>query len=234
MNYNQEEYVFKAFKKLYSRFPAGECIRDEQPDYIVYGADSVIGIEITQIFIDNHIDSSLNEKRMESLQSMLGENLCDRLDPKVPFKFVLSIDFSKKGFAKSEIPLIVKSCETYVKQLHFPQQDFNSIDLKNWGQLPDQIENLNLFKFPSLKKSLFSEVAGSVLPELTEKNLQVVLTKKGKALKQYKACDEHWLLIEEGTFVSDSFGDIAVNRLDTNFNKVFLYRHSKGQVVQLK
>lgn len=218
---------------MYSNFPAGECIRGEQPDYTIHGADKTIGIEITQVFVDNHINTSLNEKRKESLQSMLGENLCDRLDQILSFKFVLSIDFSTKGFSKNEIPMIVKACETYIQQLQFPIQDFTSVDIENLGQLPDEIDNINFFRFPSLDKSFFSEASGAVLPDLSEKNLQVVLNKKDKALTQYKTCDEHWLLIEEGTFLSDSFGDVAIKKFDTDFHKVFLYRHSKGQVVQL-
>lgn len=230
----QEEFLFNAFKKLYSGFPSGQHVHDNEPDYIIYSNTKTIGVELTQIFIDNYIDASVNEKRKESLRSLLGNSLCEKLDQIILFKFVLSIDFSKKDFSTNKIAGIVSACETYFISIKFPTQEFTSIDIDNFGQLPDEIESINFFKYPSLKKSFFSESAGGVLPELTLQHLQAILNKKEKALKKYKICNEQWLLIEEGTFLSDSFGDVLVQEFFTDFNKVFLYRHAKGELVQLK
>lgn len=233
MTRSQEDYVFKAFKNLYWKFPAGQCVRGEQPDFIINTVDKIIGVEITQIFVDNYIHNSINQKRVESLQSMTGEKLCEKLEQIVPFKFILSINFSSKQFSQNEIDRIVLHCINCFKTVQFPKE-FGVIDIDNLGQLPDEIESINFYHYPSLKHPFFSQGAGGVLPNLTLQHLQVILNKKHQSLKQYKQCDEHWLLIEEGTFLSDSFGDISIEEFDTNFHSVFLYRHAKGEIVQLK
>src|SRR5699024_8448256 len=117
--------------------------------------------------------------------------------------------------------------------IRFPRE-FSSLDFDNIGQLPKYIKNINLFYYPSLQESFFSHTAYGVLPNLTLRHLQIILDKKHKALRKYKQCDEHWLLIEEGTFLSDSFGRILVEEFNTDFHRVFLYRHAKNEIVQLK
>lgn len=234
MSDSEEEYIFNAFKRLYPDFPSGQYIHADRPDYIISSANRTIGVEITQIFIDNYLNESINEKRKETLRGLLGDSLCEKLDLIVPFRFVLSIDFGTKNFSRNEINKIVSGCETYFKSIQFPTQDLKSIDFENFGQLPEEINSINFFKYPSLKKSVFSEHAGGILPDLTQQHLQVILDKKEKSLKKYKACDEYWLLIKEGTFLSDSFGNISVDSVNTTFDKVFLYRNAKGEFIQLK
>lgn len=159
MNRSQEDYVFKAFKNLYEEFPRGQCIRTEQPDYIVKTFDKSIGVEITQIFVDNYIHPSINQKRVESLQGMFGEKLCEKLQQIVFFNFVLSVDFSPTDFPQNEIGKIVLNCINYFKSFQFPKE-FVSIDVENFGQLPDEINSINFFNFPSAQKSFFSQSAG--------------------------------------------------------------------------
>ncbi|MGV8879205.1 MAG: hypothetical protein ACOH2A_09255 [Sphingobacteriaceae bacterium] len=233
MNRSQEDYIFHAFKDLYNKFPVGQCIRGEQPDYIINTVDKIIGVEITQIFVDNYINPSINQKRIESLQVIFGDKLCEKLEQIIPFKFVLSVDFSLKGFSQNEIDRIVLNCVNYLKTIQF-SNEFVSIDVDNFGQLPDAIDSINFFHYPSLQKPFFSQSAGGVLPDLTLQHLQIILNKKHKALKQYRRCDKHWLLIVEGTFLSDGFGDIFIEEFESDFQNVFLYRHAKGEVLQLK
>jgi len=164
---------------------------------------------------------------------MLGDKLCEHLEKILPFNFILSIQFGSKDFSKNEVDKIVLDCSNYLRTVQFPK-DFTSLDIDNLGQLPDEIETINFFHYPFAKKPFFSESAGGVLPDLTIQHLQIILDKKHKALKQYKRCDEHWLLIEEGTFLADSFGDISIEEFETEFHKVFLYRHAKGELLQLK
>lgn len=164
---------------------------------------------------------------------MFGDELCKMVEQIVPFMFVLSIDFSLKRFSQNEIGRVALDCVNYLKVAQFPKE-FVSIDIENFGQLPDEIDSINFFHYPSLQKAFFSQSAGGVLPDLTLKHLQVILNKKHRALKKYQNCDEHWLLIEEGTFLSDSFGDISIEEFKTDFQNVFLYRHAKGEIVQLK
>lgn len=234
MDQLQEKYILKALKELYTNFPNGKIIHDDCPDFIIDVDNKTIGIEITQIFIDSHLDTGLNEKRKESLRCKLGDGLCEKLESIVPFKFLLSIDYSLKDFSNNKISPIISVCADYLRQLNFSSENVVSIDIDNFGQLPEEIDSLNLFKFPSLSKSSYVETAGGCVPNLTNQYLQIALDKKNAALKKYKFCDEYWLLIEEGTYHSDSFDAIELGEIHTDFEKVSLYRHSRKEIITLK
>lgn len=234
MTQSEEDYYFNAFKDLYCKLPIGEYIRCEQPDYIIKTADKVIGVEITQVFTDNYIDKNNNKKRTEVLRRMLGQRLCERMAKIVPYNFVLSIDFSSKIFSQSEIDKIVRNCIRYLTGIPFVK-NHRPIDVFNFGDLPNEIDKMNIFYYPSLKKPFFSETDSGILPDLSPQHLQVVLDKKHKALKKYRQCDEHWLLlIVLETYLSDSFGDISIPQFETEFQRVFLYRYAKKKIVELK
>ena len=230
----REKYVFESFKELYNDFPEGVIIPGEKPDYLINSNDRIIGVEITQVFIDNFIGSELNEKRKENIRSMLGDLLCNKIKTVVPYKFVLDIEFSNKDFSTNHIERIALACEEYIRLIEFPKEIIESFDIENYGQLPDEIININLLYFPSLDKSFFSEISGGVVPNLAQRHLKCILDKKEAALKNYRFCHEYWLLIKEGTFYSDSFNKIDIEEIETTFEKIFIYRHSQRKVVQLK
>ena len=96
---SQEKYIFESFKKLYKNFPEGTITQSDKPDYIMALSYTTIGVEITQILIDNDIDSSLNEKRKENLRRQLGQVLCSKVEPLVTFKYLLGVNFSDTNHA---------------------------------------------------------------------------------------------------------------------------------------
>lgn len=234
MNRSQEENILNAFKNLYSEFPPGACIHGEQPDYVIISNNRSIGIEITQIFIDNHLDSVFNLKRTENLQRQLGENLCTELSKFLPFKFILLIDFSTVKFSTNKISKITSDCIAYLKDLRLTGKESYQIEIDNHGQMLDEIESIRLCQYHNMLESSYSEIAGDVLPLLTMKNLKAVLEKKEQALNKYRECHEHWLLIAEGNYRSDSYSDVSVGVVATTFDKVFLYRHAHGEILVLK
>ncbi len=168
------------------------------------------------------------------MQNKLGNELCEKLKQILPFKFVLSIDFSLKDFLKNKIDNIVSDCIVFLKKIKVSKIYNLTMIIENYGQLPEEIETINIFHYPTQQTTFFSHCAGGVLPDLTLKHLQEILNKKHKVLQQYKVCDEYWLLIQEGYFLADSFGDITIQSFETKFNKVFLYRYSKEEIIQLK
>ena len=62
MKATQEEFYYKQFQKHYSEFPLGKSIQGDKPDYVLHCSDKTIGIEITQVFIDNQYEIKSKEK----------------------------------------------------------------------------------------------------------------------------------------------------------------------------
>jgi hypothetical protein len=234
MNNAEEKYWFEKFKESYKGFPNGNIIHCDKPDFIIQSDRKAIGVEVTQIFKDNTIHSSLNAKRKESLNSMLGNALCDKLQLLIPRGFCLDIYWSKKGFSNCDIHRITEACVRQIKQLQYPTENYVSFDIVNNGQLPEEIMDISFMNFHHLDKPFFVISNSGIVGTLTTEHLKVVLDKKEKALKNYTDCSKFWLLIIEGSFLSDSFSEVNVQLPATTFSKVLIYRVAEKQVVQLK
>jgi hypothetical protein len=234
MNNAEEKYWFEKFKESFKDFPDGHIIHRDKPDFIIQLDNKTIGVELTQIFKDNTVDSSLNEKRKESLRSMVGNTLCDKVQSLIPCGVCLDINWSKKDFSKGDIDKITDACVKQIKQLQYPTENYVSFDIVNNGQLPEEIIDISIMNFHHLDKPYFVNSNSGVISRVTTEHLKVVLDKKEKAVKNYTNCSEFWLLIIEGSFLSDSFNKVDVQLSTTTFSKVLINRMAEKQVVQLK
>jgi hypothetical protein len=234
MERQHEKYILDQFRVLFSDFPIGEIIHTDKPDFLIKVDNKTIGIEHTQIFNDIHIDDKNNNKRKESIRRMVGNSLSKKLGLIFPRTFILSIDFSEKEFANNDITRIVSHCFESLREFDFTKFESDSIDFENVGQFPDEINKFNVFMCDKLYSSFYSESAGGGVPNLTDFYLNRVLSKKDKALEQYQFSDEYWLLIESDSFYSDAFNEIQLSTIETSFNRVFIYRHNRHEVIILK
>lgn len=229
-----EKLFFKEFRKFYSGFPVGEIQPTDKPDYIINTGDKKIGIEITQLFVDSLDGKQSNKKRLEILQNQLGEKLCRELESLIPFKFVLSIQFSDFDISLNKIDSIITKCVNHIKTIRGLGK-FESFSVENEGDLPDELLSIEIRYGSSLSKSFFSYVGSAILPDLSSEHIQSILNTKHKKLTDYQECNEHWLLIVEDIYLSSSFGENNVKSVKSDFDKVFLLRRFKDEkIIELK
>lgn len=234
MGSRHEKYILDNFRELFINFPEGDVIPSEMPDFLVKSDIKTTGIELTHIFNDIHIDGKNNEKRRENIRRMVGDSLCEKLKLIIPYTFILSINFSRKEFVTNDISRIVSESIQSLCEFHFVTSAIASVNFENIGQLPNEIDQINVQRYDKMDSSFYSESAGGAIPNLTELHLAGVLSKKEQALKSYQYCDEYWLLIESDSFYSDAFNEIKLGRIETSFDRVFIYRHNKREVTTLK
>jgi hypothetical protein len=90
-------------------------------------------------------------------------------------------------------------------------------------------------RFDILTKSHHPESKGGVVPDFTEEHLNRILTKKEKALRNYKNCTQQWLVIGEGGDFYSYMDKIEIkNGFKTDFDKVFICRRWNSEVIVLK
>lgn len=233
-NSELEEFYLEVFRRFYPSFPNGEIVHSDKPDYIIDTGDKKIGIEITKFFVDNIDGKASKKKRLEILHNCLGEKLRKELESIVPFKFVLSVQFSKFDFSKNEVEPIVRKCVNHIKTIRSLDR-FDSIAVENEGDLPKEISSFEVKYAPSYSKSLYAYTDSAILPDLSLELIQNILDNKHKKLINYQECNEHWLLIVEDGFYSSRFGENYIESLESDFDKVFLLRISKEEkIIELK
>ncbi len=236
----RERRVLDRFIELSHDFPLGEIKESdkERPDFIYQSEGRTIGIELTRIYIDD-VGNGSKLKQQEIDRKKIGECIVEEVKRYYSVPFVLHIHYSyHHELERLRKPEIIRQCtiscldvllnedDGYFKIENHPMSRF---------ELPQEIESIVLHIQKKLGDSYYSEGAAAAIPNLQDKHLLHRLEEKNRKKKGYKTCDEYWLIIEEGTFAADTFGDIEVTMpIQSDFDQVFLYRRGKAEIIILK
>jgi len=233
-----ERAIFCKFQKSYDQFPVGEIMHVDKPDFIICG-ERKIGVEITQMFQDQHYQSGSLLKSAEVYKVKVLECLTEFLrNQKTPY-CILSIDLDENIFPTSSRPSeIAQICayDIFKQSENGLKNNLNHFIIDNHGQLPPVIKSYEVLFYPTLNDYIPIETANSIGKVINNENLQFVLNKKEVAKKEFFACDEYWIVIKVGEFASDYYPSIIVNmeNVVTSFEKVFILKYLESEVIELK
>lgn len=227
----EEQEIFDGFKEIYKDFPCGDISHLESPDFLINTGDEKIGVEITRLFPDKSPgEGGSKGMKEEKYRENFGKELLEKIEPLFEDKISLYISYYSK------IPLndsILSSC-VYEIEKH---KQGNNLPISFYH--PDYysgIISINIEKSCSDTSSI--RYTSSYVPSDIEKELilQIVNSKEAKLEDQYrdKKYNQYWLLIAEGKGISDSANVINVEKIDSKFDKVFVYRIWKKELLILK
>jgi hypothetical protein len=235
MTLKEEKYLLKQLKSCYKPFPKGEIQKTEKPDFLIQTARKKIGIELTEIFQDSHNGHSKYQQR-SSDRSKFTEKLILKLQKFVDFTFHISIHFSdfhhlKKSKEKESVMKAFKASISHLMQL----KNMHGVLIEDFRRLPQEIDSIKIGRFDGLEESYDEQPDGEVVSDMTNAHIEPIILKKEEKLKNYQECDEHWLLIKEGNYYAGTFSDIKVEYLlSSSFTRIFLFRISKSEIIELK
>jgi len=239
------------FQEKYKDMLAGKVEFDDKPDVIVtVSTGETIGIELTECIYDETL------MRESEYQIKFNEKVIAQLEDLIPFKFHLNIELdTTKPLKQNQIKLTIKGIievcieefgnleqyeSKYVEQLDVdwneapPNIQQHFLD-QGYRKLPKGISRIQMSRYDILTKSRHPESKGGVVPDFTQDNLNEILAKKDKALNNYKACNQQWLVIGEGSDFYSYINNIKIEKgFKTKFDKVFMYRRWDSEVVVLK
>ena len=232
----EEQWIFESFIEAYKDAEISDYFKNEAPDYIIKLNDRKVGLELTEIFQDS--DEKFSElQRNSSDWKTFTEEFITKLQPHIDFKFMVGIDFSRfHSIKKSEKHHVVsKLAEVCIPKL-MNLQNREHLDLDYNDNVPEQIDSIHFSRYDALPESINYQPEGGTVRELASAVLQTVIDKKDKKLPTYSHCDEYWLLIREGNYYAGSFSDEITEPLviRSTFDKVFLFRTKKNEVISLK
>lgn len=247
----QEKYLFQLFQEKYKDILVGKVEFDDKPDVIVtFPTGETIGIELTECIYDEALMSK------SEYQIRFNEKVIAQLEGLMPFKFHLDIDLDmtiplKQNQIDSTINEIIEVCiyefgdlepykSKYVEQLDVdwneaPPNIRQHFLNRGYRKLPKGISRIQLSRYDILTKSRHTESKGGAVPDFTNDHLNSILTKKDKALSNYKVCDQQWLVIGEGADFYSYMKNIKIEKgFKTKFDRVFMYRRWDSEIVVLK
>ncbi|MEB2773668.1 hypothetical protein SYJ56_00020 [Algoriphagus sp. D3-2-R+10] len=251
MTKNEEKYLFKMFQEKYEDIPSGVVEFGDKPDVIVLlDNGQTIGIELTECIYDEKLMSE------SEFQIKFNNKVIAKLKGLMPFRFMLDVDIDtniplKQNQIESTIQEIVNICiiefsnlqpneSSSLEQLDVdwneaPNYFYDHFYNQGYRKLPKGISRISMSRFDVLTMSHHPESKGGVVPDFKDEDLNHILSKKEKSLKNYKACTLQWLVIGEGGDFYSYRDKIDIKKgFSTSFDKVFLYRRWDSEVIELK
>jgi hypothetical protein len=253
MTKKEEHRIIEQFRKAYPSFPVGILTVPDPPypDFVLTTADHRrIGIEVTEVF------HSEEKKQYSSLKDQVTDKLIEELKKRLPYKFTMNVFPDRnRAVRKARInELIAELADLCVAEFGtLPNNDWGEVehieyDLntmepgplrrvldQGYRNLPSGIGCIRIHRYDGLNESRNSHSEGGIVPSLTLEHVVPILLKKEKRLASQPVLDENWLLIREGNFYTGTFDEVRLPLpISSTFSKVFLFRTSADEVIELK
>jgi hypothetical protein len=194
----EERSILSRFKSLYCDFPKGIISQPNKPDFIVEG-EVRIGIELTQIFKDQHLPGGSLFRAKETFHIYLLENVVGFL-MKVSFPCcTIAIHLNDEVFETTlNARVVANSIFNEILKVRSLIKPDIYFEVENDGNLPDVIEAFTISTYGNLDEINFVQTGSAIGEPLTNNFIQHILDKKEKAKQKFISCDQYWLIIKEG------------------------------------
>ena len=232
---DRERWILDIFIDNYKDGRLTLLHEQESPDFIIGLDQKTIGVELTEVFQDSHLGTS-RLKQNSSDGSSFTEELIALLQPDIPFKFSIGINFNRRQTVKkSKKQEILDKLKFICLPKIIRLNDHEHLELENyWDSLPDEIDDIHVYRFDGMDESIDSRPEGGSVSKLTIKHLEKILLSKEEKLSYYSPCDEQWLVIREGKYYSGSFSDVEIDLpIKSMFDRVFLFRTRTREIIKL-
>lgn len=237
----KEAIIFERFSKLYFKKSISYLQPNPPfPDILIKYEGKEIGIEITELYTDNHLNSSgSNLAKNHSLREKVLELAVRLVKKQIKIPFGLYASFSTILDDKNIQQTSIDIAEIIISQLanHNRTTDFETITHKNLNPKIN-LNNVTIFIGKSITSIYYSPVHASWIPDLKAENIETSLTEKGKNINNYlDKCHKVWLLIVELGGTASAFGDhscLFEKKFKSDFEKVFLLRVQLNELFQIQ
>lgn len=232
----RERWVMDLFIDSYKDGKLSILLEQEAPDFIISLDKKNIGVELTEVFQDSHLGIS-RLKQSSSDGSSFTEDFIALIQPDIPFKFSIGINFNKnQSIKKSKKQEILSQLKNICIPRVIKLRDREHLEFENYyDRLPAEIDDIHIYRFDGMDESIDSRPEGGPVSNLTFNHLEKLLLSKEDKLSSYSACDEQWLLIREGNYYSGTFSEVEIDLpIKSLFDKVFLFRTRTREIVKLK
>jgi hypothetical protein len=225
-------------RSIYARFPEGDIVDHEGPDFLIRGRD-VLGIEVTGL----HSDGGIADRRAEGAwRSVIDEARAEYERDNLPPCQVIIEWQGQPIRSRRGGPPTSRSIAATVKQIIAATRDTEvHIEYSGHGgiQLPQGVEGMDVRRVHDRAEALWDFRQGGLVPSWSPSFIQAAIDKKEQLYDEYREkCDRAWLvLLAEHDFAS-SWGEHThssrTNVYVTRFERVLVFRTLSGDVSELQ
>ncbi|MFN7985138.1 MAG: hypothetical protein U0Q11_25125 [Vicinamibacterales bacterium] len=224
-----ERWYLEQLRKSLPDFPVGDVDADESPDFLIRGADGVIGVELTVY----HRPPPVGQKPHQEQQSLKDAvvNRASRLHQEMggPALYVTVFFHEPISFNKRNAQLVAEALVEAVAKTCLPSSfEEGSRDVQ-WDHLPPGVVAISVHASIDGNDQLWSANAGGWVASVAAEDIEGVLQAKQTMLAPARTkCRRVWLVI-----VNDKFSRAAPVELSHDASQT-AYDHEFDRLIWLE
>ncbi len=183
-------------------------VAEERPDFRLRIGNKTVGLEIT-VAQRPIAEGKFSAQQIEAAQNDFAKALEQAMRPALPVIVTLAFNdeiavVPKKS--KAALPVIVDKIEELTRSME-PRSGVMLVRIEDkvahypnahvCPEIPEFLQNIGFYN-DGQNFSAVTASRGGITEPFTEADLNPILQKKHEALKGYRRCDEHWLVIVSG------------------------------------
>lgn len=235
----EERIYLDRFCAVCSDFPAGDIDDCEEPDFLVFSSNKVIGIELTKLYW-NPLLGKKPEQVREYVRDLIVFKAGQLHQEQSLSPCHASIHFTDFELRKNDADRVARLVVNVVSANLPPDGKMVRIPPNSWTEctLPNELSSVSLLRLDSLSKSFYTSPQSGLIPPCSSAYIERVLADKNAKVATYRRkCDEVWLVINVGFGVLSGEFDITEDVLSAEyqsaFERVYILHQSQNQLWRL-
>ena len=232
---------FDRFRSAMPAFPAGVVEPTEEPDFLIRGPNSVLGIELTEL----HRESPSGEPPAQASEAMrhrvvarAQEIYAATSNPPVHVTVFMN---DRIHIRKSEVEGLARAVtEIAIRNLPGPNSSREEeYEWTNRAYFPEVLHQVSVHRFDSLTRNFFNVPGATWVVALAPQDIERALQLKEAKYSTYRQrCDSAWLVINADIGVMSTWfefeSEALVKPFRTSYDRVFILRHFGSKLVELE
>ena len=236
-----EAHYLDRLRAVLSDFPEGRVEPTEEPDFLIHGQKSTIGIELTEL----HRDVPAGVKPQQALEAMRhrvvarAQELYEAkgLPPVKVSVFMRDSHDIKKEQVQPLAEALCQLVERNLPELNASKKE--EYDWENRDYFPEPILEVSVHRMDVITKTFFSVPGATWVSTLSNSDIQRVVAPKELKYPAYRLkCDQAWLVINADIGPMSTWFEfdatVPLLPLKTKFERIFVLRHFGSRLMELQ
>ena len=236
----KERWYLDRFLDILPSFSHTEITAGESPDFLVEGAQGVVGVELTELHrlvpqgvTPGQAKEALRERVVARAKELFDASNSEPLY--VSALFNESTPITRSGVE----PLAAKIAELLRSNCPAPGEQYEEgYDWENRARVPEEVHRLAAYNVPNSSRSLFCAPGATWVGTLRAADLQRVLDAKERKTAAYRSDGkETWLVIVHDTNRMSTWFDtdspLPAGPFVSSFDRVFVFNLFSNKLTEL-
>ena len=236
-----EHAQLDAFRGLYLSFPDGYVVSSEEPDFLIYCDDCVVGLELTELYWKTP-SGRLPRQSQENMRFKICRLAQTNWNGAGLPAVYVAVSFSPHKELKRKDRDRLASAIVAIAQRILPEHEGRSEEGYEWDNrdyFPEELDTVSVYRSDALTEAFFGAPDAAYIPHLQQEDLiRALSSKEIKYLMYCERVTEVWLLININCGSPSMMFEVPKETIEaayqSPYQRAFVLSHSARKLWQLK